>query len=242
MMTKNYTKNHPQTIKDLFDDIADNYETGNAVLSFQTYRLWNRALIHHTYEACKPEVLLDLCCGTGDIALPYLKRQQDPCRAHLLDFSSGMLQQAKAKAERWKLDRHPIHFIEADAQQIPLHSESVDCVTVAYGVRNIQTPQKCYQETLRVLRPGGTFGILELTRPQNPFLKLPHHLYLTTVLPLMGKWVTSNQEAYQYLCNSIHEFVNPERVVVDLKEVGFANVRQKPLFGGIATLVLATKL
>jgi len=237
-----YTKNQPQTIKALFDDIAENYETGNAVLSFQTYRLWNRALIHHTFKKQKPNVLLDLCSGTGDIALPYLRQCQDPCRAHLLDFSPEMLKQAKVKAEKMPIDHHSLHFIEADAQQIPLHSESVDCVTVAYGIRNIQNPQKCYQETLRVLRPGGTFGILELTRPQNSLLNFMHHLYLSTALPLMGKWITSNQEAYQYLCNSIHEFVQPERVVVDLKEVGFTNVQKKPLFGGIATLILATKL
>jgi len=242
MTMKSYTKTNPQTIKELFDDIAENYETGNAVLSFQTYRLWNRTLIRHAYKTHRPSVILDLCCGTGDIALPYLKQRKEPCRAHLLDFSSGMLQQAKVKAERFQLDRHSLHFIEADAEQIPLHSESVDSATVAYGIRNIQCPQKCYRETLRVLRPGGTFGILELTRPQNPLLKSCHHLYLTTALPILGKWITSNQEAYQYLCNSIHEFVRPERIVVDLKEAGFINVRSKPLCGGVATLILATKL
>jgi len=242
MTTKSYTKSHPETIKEMFNDIAENYEMGNAVLSFQTYRLWNRALIHHIYEKQQPTALLDLCCGTGDIALPYLKKREEACKAYLLDFSSGMLDYAKAKAKRWKLDRHDMRFLEADAQQIPLPSNSVDCVTVAYGIRNIQDPRKCYHETLRLLRSGGSFGILELTRPQNPLLKSAHHLYLTTALPLMGKLVTSNQEAYRYLCNSIHDFVKPERVAVDLKEIGFTDVQVKPMLGGVATMILAKKL
>jgi len=237
-----YTKNNPQTIKNLFNDIAENYETGNAVLSFQTYRLWNRALVQHIYHAQNPDVILDLCSGTGDIVLPYLKQREKPCRAHLLDFSPGMLNQARQKAKRWQLDRHSLHFMEADAQKIPLPSESVDCATVAYGIRNIQSPQRCYEETLRVLRSGGSFGILELTRPNHFLLRACHRFYLTTALPLLGKWITSNEEAYQYLCNSIHEFVRPERVAVDLKEAGFINVQVKPLLGGVATLILATKL
>lgn len=236
-----YSKKNPDTIKEMFNDIAKNYERGNAILSFQTYRLWNRALINAIFQPHKPQVILDLCCGTGDIAFPYLKRRQEPCTAHMLDFSSGMLHYARDKSERLKLDRHHLHFLEADAQKIPLEANSVDCATVAYGVRNIQNPVKCYEETLRVLRPGGHFGILELTRPANPLLRYSHQLYLKTALPILGKWITSNQNAYQYLCNSIHEFVEPKKIVEDLKLTGFEDVSQRQLFGGIATLITCKK-
>ncbi len=242
MKTRSYTKSNPESIKELFNNIAVNYEKGNAVLSFQTYRLWNQSLIRHVLQRHPPQDYLDLCAGTGDIALPYLRSRPNPCHAVLLDFSSEMLNIARQKAESSAFDHHRLQFIEADAESIPLRPNSIDAVTVAYGIRNIQNPLRCFEETLRVMRPGGTFGILELTKPQNPILKYPHSFYLHTLLPLMGKWVTSNKEAYEYLCNSIHEFVEPERVAVDLKETGFAHVKIKPLFGGIATIILAKKV
>lgn len=236
-----YTKQDPETIKTLFDDIAPNYELGNAVLSFQTYRIWNRALINHIYTPHKPKTLLDLCCGTGDIALPHLRRRKDPAVAYMLDFSREMLSCLKEKAKKMKLDRHEIHALEADAQAIPLSDELIDCATVAYGVRNIKEPALCFQETLRVLKPGGHFGILELTRPNNPFLRFGHRLYLKTALPLIGKMITSNEDAYRYLSGSIHEFVSPDNIAQELALTGFSNVKIKPLFGGIATLILAEK-
>ncbi len=236
-----YGKQNPESIKALFNDIAVNYEKGNAILSFQTYRLWNRALIRNIYSANKPKTILDLCCGTGDIAFPYLRRQKDPITAYMLDFSEGMLSCAQEKARNLKIDHHDIHYLEADAQSIPLESNVIDAATAAYGIRNIKNPFLCFQETLRILKPGGHFGILELTRPQNRFLRFGHHVYLNTALPLLGKLATSNKEAYKYLCNSIHEFVSPGSVADDLVKTGFTHVTIKPLFGGIATLISAQK-
>ncbi len=236
-----YGKQNPESIKALFNDIAVNYERGNAILSFQTYRLWNRELIKHVYSPFKPKTILDLCCGTGDIAFPYLRRRKDPVTAYMLDFSEGMLSCAQEKARNLKIARHEIHYLEADAQSIPLDNDFIDAATVAYGIRNIKNPSLCFQETLRVLKSGGHFGILELTRPQNKFLRFGHHVYLTTALPLLGKLATSNKEAYKYLCNSIHEFVSPNSIADDLVKTGFSHVAIKPLFGGIATLILAQK-
>ncbi len=236
-----YAKQNPDSIKALFNDIARNYERGNAILSFQTYRLWNRALIREIYSGSHPKTLLDLCCGTGDIAFPYLRSQKDPVTAYMLDFSSGMLACAKEKARKMQLSRHEIHYLEADAQSIPLEDNLIDAATAAYGIRNIKDPSQCFHETLRVLKPGGRFGILELTRPENSFLRLGHHLYLRTALPILGKIATSNKKAYEYLCNSIHEFVSPDRVADSLITTGFSQVSINPLFGGIATLILAEK-
>jgi len=240
-MTATYSKDSPETIRSMFDAIAKNYERGNAFLSFYTYRLWNRALQREIYKNHHPEVLLDLCAGTGEIILPFLKREIKPKKATLLDFSGGMLDVAKEKAKKMALSQHELHFLQADAEKIPLPDNSIDAVTVAYGIRNIKHPLNTYLETWRVLKTGGRFGILELTCPTLQPLKFFHHLYLKTALPCIGKWITSDKEAYRYLCNSIHEFVSPEQVLADLKKAGFKETNARPLMGGVATLFTAKK-
>ena len=112
---------------------------------------------------------------------------------------------------------------------------------MAYGMRNVHEPIKCIQETLRVLKPGGCFGILELTRPQNRLLRFGHNIYLRTFLPLLGKWLTASPEAYQYLCRSIQAFLSPEELEALLKSNGFVQTRCIPLTGGIATIILGFK-
>lgn len=235
-----YTKEDPASIRQMFDRIAKNYERGNAVLSFQTYRLWNRSLMKHCF-AGEPEVILDLCAGTGDISLPYLKNRTTPCKAHILDFSPGMLSIAKEKSKKWNLSRHSLDFIEGDAHKIPLPATSVDRITVAYGIRNLKEPRLCYQEAYRVLKPGGTFGILELTRPSFTPLRLIHGLYLRLAMPLIGKFITSDKDAYRYLCESIHHFVSPAKIKEELAASGFQQIEIRPLLGGIATIILANK-
>lgn len=239
-MTLDYNKNDPQTIQVMFGSIAKQYDKTNAVLSFQLHRLWNRKLIQKVIGNASPSNFLDLCCGTGEIAFGSLKKCPTPCRAFLIDFCEEMLSCAKAKAQNLKLDRHDISYIQADAQQIPLPENSIKYATIAYGIRNVKDPGKCINEVYRVLKTGGKLGILELTQPKNPFLKFGHNIYLKNILPLMGKLLTSNQNAYQYLCNSIHTFIKPEDLENLLKETGFTTYRY-PLTGGIATILIAEK-
>lgn len=236
-----YTKNDPQSICALFDSIAKDYDRANAVLSWQLHKRWNRALIAHALTHKQPEVLLDLCCGSGAIALSYLQQTPKPTTAYLLDFSEQMLNCARTRATQLPLQHHTIHYLQADAQQIPLPNSSVDCVTIAYGIRNVQHRNRCFNEVYRVLKKGGTFGILELTQPSNKFLRLGHTLYLRTLLPLIGKLLTSNKEAYRYLCNSIHSFVPPTEIEKELQHAGFKSVAKHPHCGGCATLFISSK-
>ena len=113
--------------------------------------------------------------------------------------------------------------------------------SMAYGIRNIQSPLKALEEVYRVLKPGGRIGILELTRPQNPILKKGHYLYLSYVLPLIGKMFASNKQAYEYLSESIHQFISPTAVKHLLLEIGFKKAKNIPLTGGIANLIIAQK-
>ena len=153
-----------------------------------------------------------------------------------------MLPYAKLKAEKQNLHHHEIAYIKADAQEIPLESSTIPCAMMAYGIRNIKDPLKCMHEVYRVLQPGGVFGILELTRPSHPLMKVGHQLYLKTILPILGKWITANEEAYRYLCSSIDHFIAPEKLEQLMGEAGFEKTSQKKLFGGIATILIGHKL
>lgn len=238
---KSYDKNSPETIRLMFDSIAKQYDRTNAILSFSMHKLWNRYLIERAIDPKQPQVLLDLCCGTGEIAFTYLAKTENPITAYMLDFSEGMLNCAKSKADCEILRKHDIHYLQADAQAVPLTAESVDCASIAYGIRNIKDPQKCFQEVARVLKPEGVFGILELTQPSNRLLRAGHNFYLRNLLPVIGKFAASNEDAYRYLCNSINSFTPPEQLAAMLKSTGFRKVERHPLMGGIATVLIAQK-
>lgn len=240
-----YDKHRPETIQSMFGSIAKNYDRTNAILSFQLHRLWNPKLIQATIQkdsSGETSILADLCCGTGAISLPWLKSQKTPQHAFLVDFCAEMLTCAKEKAENLKLNQiHTLNYINADVQAMPLQAGSVDYATMAYGIRNVESPAKCFQEVYRILKKNGSFGILELTEPQNVFLRNGHRLYLTKALPLIGKLFAKNYEAYQYLSQSIQAFVKPLELKHLLEQTGFTSIQVQPLSFGIATLLIAHK-
>lgn len=236
-----YKKADPKSIQDMFGKIARSYDRGNAILSFQMHRLWNRALIQRVLKQDPPGSYLDLCCGTGAISLSYLAKRQEACECYMLDFCKEMLEVARHRASTEDVAQHSIHYLQADAQEIPLLDESVDCATVAYGIRNVADPKRCIQDVYRVLRPNGRFGILELTRPENRLMRLGHRFYLGQVLPRLGRWVLEDGPAYDYLCNSIQNFVSPDMLVATMLECGFEGVTATKLHGGIATLIEGRK-
>lgn len=233
-----YTKSSPETIRRMFGTIAKQYDRTNAILSFSLHRLWNKALAKSISEY-RPRKILDLCCGTGEITLTLLKYTPDPTQVYLLDFCPEMLACAQERCQ--DISGHTFKFIEGDAQAIALEDGSVDAITVAYGIRNVQNPKKCFGEAHRVLRAGGRFGILELTRPKYRLLRWGHRLYLRLFLPLLGKLATSNRDAYRYLCDSIEGFSDPQELQDALSDVGFQKVHCRSLMGGIASLITAEK-
>ncbi|MBA3237577.1 MAG: bifunctional demethylmenaquinone methyltransferase/2-methoxy-6-polyprenyl-1,4-benzoquinol methylase UbiE [Parachlamydiaceae bacterium] len=239
-----YDKQRPETIQSMFGSIANSYDKTNAVLSFQLHRLWNRKLVNATVKQAKSRscVVADLCCGTGAITLPWLRIKNAQHTAYLIDFCPEMLECAKDKASTLKLAPfHTIHYIKADVQELPLEVATVDYATLAYGIRNVESPLKCFHEVFRVMKSGGTFGILELTEPDNSVLRFGHHLYLRLLLPVFGKLFAKNGDAYKYLSQSIQTFVKPAELKLLLEEAGFSEVQVRPLSGGIATLFIATK-
>ena len=236
-----YNKNKPETIKSMFGSIAKSYDRTNAILSLQLHKLWNQKLIQETIGK-NTGVLADLCCGTGIVTYSWLKKVKDPQKAYLIDFCPEMLEYAKQRANENKMGAiHQLEFIQADVQDIPLTSSSVEFATMAYGVRNVQSPLQCFREVHRIMKPGGTFGILELTEPTNTLLRFGHNIYLRNILPILGKMLTSNKDAYQYLSNSIQNFIKPHEVALLMKEAGFKYIEITPLTGGIATIISGKK-
>lgn len=235
-----YRKDDPETIKALFGSIAERYDTTNAVLSLGLHALWNRRLVTSTLFPASAGPILDLCCGTGQIAWTYLKYAAERKDVHLIDFCKEMLMRAQKRADEMSFTaKHNLIFTQGDAQELPLSSASVVAATMAYGIRNIAEPEKCLRELHRVLAPGGRLGILELTRPRQPLLRWGHAFYLRHFLPILGRLCTRNHAAYTYLSSSINSFIEPNVLQRDMEKVGFVETTVTPLFGGIAHLFIA---
>lgn len=238
-----YNKNSPQTIQSMFNSIAKRYDLTNAVLSFSLHKIWNRTLVRHILPpTCSQHVLVDLCSGTGDIAFDFLQKAPSACQAYMIDFSSEMLEYAKRKESQFSFKHpHKLSYIEADVQQIPLPDRLADCATMAYGIRNVQDPSRCLQDVFRILKPGGCFAILELTRPRYRLLRIGHQIYLRTLMPILGKCLTNNRHAYQYLCQSIQNFISPQEMENLMIMNGFSHTQRHSLAGGIATILIGYK-
>ena len=237
----NYDKNSPTTIRTLFNSIAPRYDIVNSILSFRLHLLCNRKLIQKALSREKTEHFLDLCSGTGEIALrasrlSIVQKRNSPT-FYLVDFSQEMLTVAQKNVNQLPEPlQNQFNFTIADVTQLPFENSIFDVATCAYGIRNVQNPALCLSEAYRTLKPGGMLVILELTRPRYPILKQLHSCYLRCILPLVGRWMTHNAEAYQYLKKSIHDFVSPDALIEMAEGIGFEKISQEPLTGGIATL------
>jgi demethylmenaquinone methyltransferase / 2-methoxy-6-polyprenyl-1,4-benzoquinol methylase len=236
MSNVGYDKQQPETIQQMFGSIASRYDRANAILSFNLHRYWNKQLAKHATNNSPGTDYLDLCSGTGDIAFCIAEEVSSPSKICLLDFCPEMLEIAKTKAPK---SPHEFTYLQGDAQELPFDDNSFDSITISYGIRNIKSPERCIKECKRVLRDRGVLSVLELTRPTHPIMKFGHQCYLKGILPIIGKFVTENQQAYEYLCSSIHHFVSPDELSKIMKSTGFDSVSIKPLTGGIATLVTA---
>lgn len=248
MPTSSYHKKDPSSIQAMFSSIASRYDMGNAAISCQLFRLWNRRLVQQVLLwPSPPRTMLDLCCGTGEITFTYLRQlQKTPFRDQatqvtLIDFAEGMLQEAERKAVDYPKHASRLRFMAGDAQAIPLPDDCMDAVVIAYGIRNVADPNRCLQEVYRVLKPGGRVGILELTRPENRLLRAGHSIYLKTVVPLVGKLMTTNGDAYHYLKKSVETFISGDELQHTMRMSGFHHSWRKPMMGGIATLFYGQK-
>ena len=241
MDSTRYESQAPATIQQLFGQIAKRYDLTNSLLSFGLHRVWNRRLAQKILERT-PTCVVDLCCGTGEIARAFLTQsQRTSVQITCVDFCPSMLALATDKLAPWAARGHQLTYVVADVQQLPLPDGLFDAATMAYGIRNVASPDLALQEAHRVLRDGGQLAILELTRPRSAILKFFHRGYTRWGIPLLGSLTTSSRAAYCYLGQSIQGFLDPVDLAKRMETAGFGDVEIVPLLGGAATLLVGTK-
>ena len=227
-----------QWVRGMFGRIAPRYDLLNHLLSFNLDKRWRARTVARVSEILdRPDAqVLDLCCGTGDVALALETRAGRSVLAS--DFCHPMLVEA-----RRKIDAHDFRtpVFEADALSLPLVGASLDLITVAFGFRNLANYQHGLEEMLRVLKPGGVAAILEFSQPPNAAFRALYDFFSTTVLPRIGGMISGSPEAYSYLPESIRKFPGAEQLAQEMRRAGFSRVEFERMTGGAVALHLGYK-
>ena len=227
-----------EQVEQMFDSIAHSYDRLNHVLSLGIDRGWRQKAIRQL-EPFHPQEMLDVATGTGDFAL-LAARMLRPKRLLGCDLSEGMMQVAREKVKQAKLEK-VIDFAKEDCTALTFAESSFDAITVAFGIRNFADLDKGLTEMHRVLRPNGKLIILELTAPEYFPMKQLFKVYARVVIPTVGKLLSKDRSAYDYLPNTIQVFPQGEVMRGILQKAGFQKVDFERLTLGICTLYLATK-
>jgi demethylmenaquinone methyltransferase/2-methoxy-6-polyprenyl-1,4-benzoquinol methylase len=223
----------PDRIAGMFDAIAGRYDFLNHLLSAGIDKRWRRAAIA-SLALTGRERVLDLCTGTADLAIAARSGARRAARVIGVDFAGAMLRVGHEKVLRAGLaDR--VTLVRGDATRVPLGNGSVDAVTIAFGIRNVEQTAAACAEMHRVLAPGGRLAVLEFAIPSTPVVRTTYLWYFNHVLPCIGRLV-ARHEAYGYLPASVGAFQTPDEFVKLLRHVGFADVSARPLTFGIVYL------
>jgi demethylmenaquinone methyltransferase / 2-methoxy-6-polyprenyl-1,4-benzoquinol methylase len=229
----------PERIAGMFDAIAGNYDFLNHLLSAGIDRRWRRKAIRSLHLTGRERVL-DLCTGTADLALAAVDAVPGAARVLGVDFAGAMLRVGLEKTRARQLaDR--VTLVRGDAATIPAADRSVDAVTVAFGIRNVQHTARACDEILRVLTPGGRLAVLEFAIPTTPGVRAAYLWYFNQVLPRIGRVVSKHNAAYGYLPASVGAFATPDEFVTILRNSGFSEISASPLTFGIVYLYTARR-
>ncbi len=221
----------------MFDRIAFRYDLMNRLLSFGIDVLWRKKIVK-TIRPLSPKIILDVATGTADVAILL---SDLPCEKIIgIDISDEMLEVGRKKIGEKNLQQK-IFLQHADSENLPFEDNNFDAITVAFGVRNFEHLEKGLQEIYRVLKPGGALVILEFSKPKQFPLKQLYQFYFVTVCPLLGKWITRDRQAYEYLYRSVQVFPEGNSFLEVLKSEGFIQSKCRPLSFGISSLYTARK-
>lgn len=230
-----------QRVRQMFAEISHQYDRMNHLLSMNADKYWR----WRTVRIVPPEgdaPILDVCTGTGDLALAYWKRTRGSIPIVGADFCEEMLRVGQRKKARAGI-HGGVTFVEADAQALPFPEDYFQIVCVAFGLRNVADTDEGLREMARVCRPAGKVAVLEFSMPRHqPFTAL-YGWYFRRLLPRVGQWLARNdQEAYRYLPESVGEFPSGTALADRMIAAGLADVRIHPLTLGITTLYVGTKV
>jgi demethylmenaquinone methyltransferase / 2-methoxy-6-polyprenyl-1,4-benzoquinol methylase len=228
-MTKSNIATEPTRVRQMFGAIARRYDLANHTLSCGIDFYWRKRAAN-TVASWHPGKIVDLATGTGDLALALQKRLPD-AEVTGVDFLPEMLELAQRKGVR--------QTILADAMKLPFPDASFDCVTIAFGLRNMENWRGALAEMSRVLRKDGHLLVLEFSLPTRPIVRAIYRFYLHRCLPLLGSCLTRKKSAYDYLGDSIEEFPSGHAMIDLIEASGFRYATFQPLSYGIATIYAA---
>lgn len=226
-----------QQVEQMFDNIAHRYDFLNHLLSAGIDNLWRRKAIRHIAQF-QPKVIMDMATGTGDFAIDAADRIPLE-RLVALDLSEAMLVIGRKKIK--KPTHQIIEFVKGDSENLSFESNTFDAMTVGFGVRNFENLELGLQEMYRVLKPGAPLVILEVSQPDNKFLKAIFSIYFKGILPLVGRLFSKDHRAYTYLPESVEAFPKGVAFTSILKKVGFKNAKYQALTLGICAMYLCEK-
>jgi demethylmenaquinone methyltransferase/2-methoxy-6-polyprenyl-1,4-benzoquinol methylase len=228
----------PARIANMFDAIAPRYDLLNHVLSAGMDRGWrNRAI--DALALPENARVLDVCTGTGDLALAAVAQRQGVTVIGV-DFAAEMLRLGLAKVRTASLQRQ-IRLVRGDAARIPVGDATCDAATIGFGIRNVAEPERALAEIARILKPAGRLAILEFGQPRIPGIRTLYTWYFRYLLPLVGRVISKHQSAYSYLPASVGTFPPPFEFAKTLAATGFSHVQTVPLTFGIVYLFVAER-
>jgi len=225
-----YLQNKKGLVKNVFDQVFDKYDLMNDFMSLGIHRMWKRSLIN-MMNPSNDQKLVDVGCGTGDIAKIFLRNVNENAEITCVDPNIGMINKGKEKLKQFK----NLNWVIAPAERLPLADNSFDFYTISFGLRNTKNLNKSLSEAYRVLKPGGKFLCLEFSKIQNASLDLIYKNY-SKLIPLIGKVIVGERDPYEYLIKSIEKFVNQDDLIDLMKKNNFKKNTYRNLSGGIVSI------
>ncbi|MBL8214626.1 MAG: bifunctional demethylmenaquinone methyltransferase/2-methoxy-6-polyprenyl-1,4-benzoquinol methylase UbiE [Bryobacterales bacterium] len=225
-------------VREMFDGVARRYDVLNHLLSFNLDKRWRARTVRRLRPILsRPDSrVLDLCCGTGDMLIAM--EQEAQRKLYGSDFCHPMLTAAREKLGARQMRSQ---VVEGDALRLAFRDGTFDLVTVAFGVRNFANYAKGFGEIRRVLKPGGTFAILEFSHPPNPLIRWGNNVYCNKLLPVVGGLISGSRKAYSYLPSSVSKFPDAGQLSQILRDSGFQQVTYQHMTFGVVALHLARK-
>jgi demethylmenaquinone methyltransferase/2-methoxy-6-polyprenyl-1,4-benzoquinol methylase len=226
-------------VRGVFDSVASRYDLMNDLMSAGLHRLWKRYTIDQA-ALRRGDIVLDLAGGTGDLAREFSRKVGKEGQVILADINAAMLQQGRSRLVDAGVSGN-VTIAQVDAQDLPFADSTFDCITMAFGLRNVTDKDRALESMLRVLKPGGKAMILEFSEP-NKAVKPAYDLYSFKVLPAIGKLVTNDPDSYQYLAESIRMHPDQETLKTMMESAGFERCRFHNLAAGIVALHIGHRI
>lgn len=235
-------------VQAMFEQIAPRYDFLNHLLSFNQDKTWRKRAAQAA-GLTEGQTVIDMCCGTGDLVFSLAETQPGLQEIIGVDFAAEMLTHAGRKEETWRTagDRNnhnslEIKWLKGDAAKTPLPGELADCITCAFGIRNLQEPEEGISEWYRLLKPEGRVVVLEFSLPDNPLWRLVYQSYFRLVFPLIGGMISKDiYNAYSYLPSSVCNFNTHSQLTLLLENAGFSEIKTHKLTLGTVCLITAVK-